>query len=383
VKKLLLCLFSYNRSLLLANAVKSIEEFLPWGDRLLIDDGSSDPGVVSLTDDIKKRRSWRCIVRDRHDKRTYGGFYNNMRLALEFALEKEYDYCFFFEDDQQLLWQKTDYREYLDHVFGSCPDAIQVQPLFFRRILSYAHSVEYIQPANAYRTERGFNTTAIWNVAVVRKHPDYQFISDHGDDLPANSAYWLRKGYRLYMQFDPTVAIMPWIPSQSVQSSRRALSEAQSQNGDYFLEPLNEAKIRFLRSRLPALPAYQEHFVQQAGTPIRPIWHQQRHNLNRFYELCRIMVDEENALGSSPAGIPVLNEWQTTKIPPLQSHLMWNPYRVGQDIPWWRKTLGRLTSHLPKWIADWRQFRMRNYLGYLTLKRRLKCEVDNLPFSKQ
>src|SRR5262249_46939972 len=162
---------------LLANAIRSIEEFFPWGDRLLVDDGSSDPASVELIAKLKKLERWTCIVRDRHHKQTYGGFYKNMRTALQFAVERDYDYCFFFQDDEEFVWHKPDYHEYVDRVFETCPDAIQLQPLFFRRLISYNDQLEYIRSANVYRSNRGFSTTAIWNLSIVRAHPDYEFIA--------------------------------------------------------------------------------------------------------------------------------------------------------------------------------------------------------------
>ena len=41
------------------------------------------------------------------------------------------------EDDEQFLWKKEDYPSYIDDVFARAPDAVQLLPLFFRRIRSY------------------------------------------------------------------------------------------------------------------------------------------------------------------------------------------------------------------------------------------------------
>jgi hypothetical protein len=364
------------------NAVRSIEHFFPWGDRLLIDDGSTDPRTRQHLEDIRRLPNWRITVMDRVAGRSYGGFYRNMRYALELALAEGYDYCFFFEDDEQLLWKKGDYPEYVEHLFRTCPDAIQVQPLFFRRIFSYSNMIEYIDGARAYRTDRGFSTTAIWNLETVRKHPDYKFACQYGDDLPANSAYWMRKGYRLYFQFDPTVAVIPWIQSNSEASSvaSRNGNAASSKSSGLIIPPLKDFEVRFLQERDPGLVAYQEYFMYQKGQGVTPIWHQQGQNMNRFYQLCRITVDEEDEIGQTPVMVSRIPMWRPTTIPPLQSHLDWRKSPAVQTASRWRTLVQTAAARLPKTVLEWRHFSIRDYLGYMKLKSRLRREIEHLPF---
>jgi hypothetical protein len=371
MKNWLLCLFTYNRFVLLQNAVRSIDRFFAPGDRLIIDDGSSDPRVRRLLVDVASRSHWKVKVMDRKAAHNYGGFYRNMNYALGYAVENGYDYCLFFEDDQQLVWKKEDYTEYVENVFATCPDAIQIQPLFARRILDYSQTTEFIRPAMAYRTDRGFNTTAIWNLALVRQHPDYHLLCDRGDDLPSNSAYWLMKHCRVYIQYDPTIAIVPWVSSQSVfyrQSSETGLAEA----AELLLNPLTQEEVHFLGTRNPQVAAYQEYFNLSPNNVARPIWHQQGQNLNRFYYLCRRIVELEDSSGQSPRRIPILDQWQPTAIPPVQSHLDWNPSAPairgrGDSLgPVWAKRIERL--------AEFVRFKFRDYIGYRILKNRLRRE---------
>jgi hypothetical protein len=379
MKKWLLCLFTYNRPDLLTNAVASVDEFFPWGDRLIVDDGSSDARSIQFIQKIQSHGRWQCKVMDRPVGRPYGGYYTNMRYALDFALAQGYDYCFFFEDDEQLLWKKDDYPEYVNHVFDVCPDAVQIQPLFLRRISSYWKSIEYVETARAYRTERGFSTTAIWNLAAVRENPDYRFIANRGDDLPANSAYWLRRGYRVYLQSDPTVAIVPWVQSHS-SGSTRVLKNGASNGGRFILAPLTPGQIRYLRERSPLVPAYQEYFTLPVNRQIQLIWHQDGQNLNRFYQLCRMIVDEEDQAGHSPLPVPVLRKWEPCRIPPLQSHLDWPA--PPQPAPMWRTVVRKIARYLPKRIIQWRHFSFRDYRGYIELSSRVRREIENLRSSQ-
>jgi glycosyltransferase involved in cell wall biosynthesis len=392
VKRILLCLFTYNRPHFLANAVRSIDEFFPWGDRLIVDDGSPDPRVAEFL--VKGLGpAWKYVQQSRVT-RNYGGFYNNMRFALEWALEGGYDYCFFFEDDEQFVWRKDDYLDHIEHLFSSCPDAIQLQPLFSRRILTYARSpetgspmIEYLADAKAYRTERGFNTTAIWNLATIRKNKDYRFLCHRGDDLPPNSAYWLSRGYRLYIEFDPTVAVIPWVASQSYFTHNFLAGHDASRDRSYILRPLSADEIAFLRHRPPELPAYQEYFNLSPENVARPIWHQKGQHMNRYYSLCRAVVELEERVGSSPVPVPVRERWAPTTIPPLASHMKslvgYPPVSSSQGTPisstWWKRVLHKhLSKKLVNRLVELRDFSIRDYLGYRALTRKLARERRRL-----
>lgn len=375
MKKILLCLFTYNRLALVKNAVHSINTFFPWGDCKVIDDGSSDPEVKKFLDKtVAEHSRWSYQIMPRTQGRMYGGYYKNMRFGLQFALEHGYDYCFFFEDDEQLVWKKDDYLEYIERVFSTCPDAIQIQPLLFRRILRYHTNVEYIRTAHAYRTERGFSTSAIWNLEAVRKNPDYKFISEYGDGLPANSGYWLSKGYRLYLQFDPTVAIIPWVTTRMLETHPPELDKT---NGNAFLlNPLTSQELNFLQKRDPSIPAYQEYFQLSKETTARPIWHQKNCRMPRYYELCRSIVKEENQFKQSPLRIPILDNWQPTTIPPVASHLTWKNTEI---IPPSRTFLGRIIPQkLKRQIRELLSYNLFDFFGYQELCRRLHGEQRTL-----
>ncbi len=379
----LLCLFTYNRPGLLANAVRSIDRFFPWGDRLVIDDGSSDPRVQAYLRRLERESQWRFVIRERVAGRNYGGYYDNMRWALERALSDGYDYCFFFEDDEQIVWRKDDYPAYVERVFSCCPDAIQLQPLFFRRIIPYAKSIEYIRTARAYRSNRGFTTTGIWNLATVRRYPDYRFICANGDDMPANSRYWMKRGYRVYFQFDPTVAILPWVRSRSESTGDREDGESAGW-GEFLLKPLDEAAIQSLQGRHPSLPAYQEYFSLSRENTAGPIWHQRGQSLHRFYSLCRQVVEEEDRAGQSPLPVPVLDSCEPTRIPPLQSHEEWNPAGVPRSGgPAWKRILPTSMRRVHATLLNRGALSPRDYVGYLRLRLRLQLEQRAIALGRE
>jgi len=379
MKRWLLCLFSYNRVELLRNAVLSIDQFFPFGDRIIVDDGSDQPGMAEFLAEVRAKPNWSVEVRSREAGRDYGGYYRNMRFALDHAVEKGYDYCFFFEDDEQFVWKKEDYPDYVDRLFTTCPDAIQLQPLFLRRILNYASFIEYIRPAGAYRTNRGFSTSAIWNLAAVRKHPDYRFICKYGDDLPSNSAYWLNKGYRLYFQGDPTVAVMPWVASRSVAGGPTQ-SGVGAAEGGLLLRPLDAGEVAYVRSHPPATPPFQEYFRLSPDNFSRPIWHQKGLNLARYRYLCRDVMEKEQAAGASPVPVRVLDQWHPTEIPPLASHLAWEGLAEKREVE--RSQARKWAMWLNGLRRGWRwlrEFSAADRLGTRALSRQLRKEQRALP----
>lgn len=384
--KILTCVFSYNRPHLLRNAIESIDRFFPWGDCIVIDDGSFDPEVAKLLQSVAQRPRWRVKAMDHPKNRWYGGLYKNMNFALKLALSEGYDYCFSFEDDEQLVWMKNDYPEYIEKFFSICPDAIQLQPLFQRRHTPYGTggAYEYIQSVGAYRTSRAFTSIGFWNLETVRAHPDYEVIyRDNESCTPVNSGYWLERGYRLYNQFDPTVAVMPWANSNSRPNTNFGDGIYRLSDGsqDLLLKPLSEAEIDFLKSRSPSLPAYQEYFDLSLENCSRPIWHAAGVAMNRYYYLCRSAIDTESDFGQSPIPIPVVPNVAESTGRPVASHLA-------------RRTTGSKTMVLPRGdrfvpkflkplrskIAQWRRFNLKDYLGYRRLKRQLVVERRGLPF---
>ena len=372
-----LYLFSYNRPSFLENAVNSINRFLPWIDCVVVDDGSDHPQMDDVLIKVAAMPNWQVKIMPRNSG-MYGGFYRNMAWALSDAVKSDYKYCYFFEDDEQVVWCPEGYREHIDNLFSKRKDAHQVQPLFFRRMKCYEDSVRYCPEVKAYRTNRGFNTTGIWNLDIVRKEADIKFFS-HGDGLPMNSANWLEKGYRIYCDELPTVAVLPWVSSNSDAS---VSSNLYITNDKLMLRPLTENEKIFLKTKPPTLVAYQEYFELSKLNSRRPIWHQNNRLLDRYFELCAQTIDTENSLGESPVRVKLYEN--DDDLTPLQSHLDFKKkyYEKQQSEPSIKISQMRLFAYehfktLVKWWRYGRQFQrisFSSYLKYRELCRRLAKE---------
>jgi hypothetical protein len=253
-------------------------------------------------------------MRSKHQSGPHGGFYRNMRRALDYAIERDYDRCIFFEDDEQFLFP-LDFDQ-VESILKQ-PDAIQANPMYLRRAFPYRGTLQRIPNLPAYRTNRGFNTTGIWNLDFVRQ-AGFQFIDTYPSGLPANSRWWLLRGFRLYQMANPVAAVVP--------PGRKRLNVVY-----------------------PGPSLYQEHIT---GTSL--VWHQPW-NRNRLYELCYQTLQGDSVLTDQ-------------SVLPLQSHLDWRP---AEPLQGWR-------SRLPRWLVNVRHFNLKHYRAYRRLEARLQQEFAEM-----
>jgi len=385
MRRILTVVFTFNRPRLLWNAVESIERHFPWGDRIVVDDGSDSTDATDLLEHIEELPNWRVEVKQRDDGVCYGGFYRNMDWALKYAAERDYDYCLFFEDDEQFVWRYDAYPEYLNKLFEVRPDCHQIQPLFMRRIHNWFGKAELIPSVRAYRTARGFTTTGIWNLDVVRKEGVPGVIFGAGDCLPHNSQLWLKKGYRLYFQVDPTVAILPWVDSQIDGASKREVMRFSNEKKP-LLNDLTLAETNWLLARDPQTLPCQEYFYLSDKNCARPIWHQKGRLLSRYFQLSAETISWENNTGLRGNWVSVEGEMA---IEPEPGHVNFraanmetiNPH--SRNVP--RNRIKRVLLSVIKLfvptridVGDVLAIRPNWLIGYLRLSARLRYEQKKI-----
>ena len=353
MSRCLACLFTFNRPALMLNAVRSIDRFLPGCDGVVFDDASDVPGATAALDRVGKEFSgWSVRVAERAQRAGLQGLYRNMADALALAVEGGYDHCLFIEDDTQLVWQKPGQFNELDTLFAACPDAIQLQPLLYRRLNDYRDTMEYVRTARAYRTIQGFNTTAFWNMKIVREHADYRVIGAHrGSNLALNSAYWLKRGYRLYADADPNMAIIPWVTSHSAGAKRATGLRAANDTEAFALQPLESDMIAALCAMPPHRLAMQEHFPLSTENCRRPVWHRRGEMMGLYYQRCHVAVKREDERGASPVPVTTVANVGNCRLGPSRSHLDWRlPAEPGK--PTSRGVLGAVSACVPRVIKS-------------------------------
>ncbi len=386
MKKWVLYLFTFNRPDLVIHAINSIEKFLPFCDYVLVDDGSFCEGSKELLDDIRSKENWRVKIMDREEG-LYGGFYKNMNWALNDAKNKEYDFCYFFEDDEQCLWLPKDYQTHIENIFAKCKDAHFIDTRFLIRLNDISlldKQYIYCNTVKAYKTNRGFNTTGIWNMDIVRKEKGNIFY-EYGDGLPYNSAIWLEKGYRMYCSGLPTVALIPWVESKIHGGSDLDKKGLISVNSKFKLKPLSDNQIKYINLYQGEKPIYQEYFdILDKNTAI-PVWHQ-KVLLWRYFQKCAAIVDSKY-FNKKPK-ISFTKDVNFT-FPPNKSHLEFKlKYDSGTLFPIQKNSIIKdfLKNNFKKQYSFYCYFRSFikinpiSIFKFFLLYRKLKEEKNNLPF---
>lgn len=384
MSRLLVCLFTFNRPALMLNAARSIDRFLPGSDGVVFDDGSWVPGSAEALEQVRRDfAGWDFRARERGTDIGLQGLYRNMADALALAVERGYEHCLFIEDDTQLVWQKPGQLNELDALFAAAPDAVQVQPLLYRRLHDYREAMEYVRSAGMYRCVSGFNTTAFWNMRVVREHPDYRVVHTHGgSNLPLNSAAWLKRGYRLYADPSPNMGIIPWVRSHSAAPWETTGMRREAVAGDgLLLRPLSPDAVKSLCDQPAIRPVTQESFDLSAENCGRPIWHRRGELMGLYYRRCREAYERETAAGDGkPLPVSAVRDVASCRLGPKRSHLDWRqPMRPATARPGMRK---RVAAFLPRWVKaaarhGLAQAKARlngDYRAYRMLRRRMREE---------
>lgn len=302
----------------------SVERCFDVGGKAIIDDASTNAETLRILNDAPGR-GW-MVLQPARDRWTpeHGGFFGNLRYAMDMAVKGNYGSCLFLEDDEQFLWRDDDLLERVGEIFDACPDASQVVPLFFRRI--HVIQAEYIESVDAYRQIRGCLTTGFWNMKKVR---------ELGFTVPAEesemSRWWLERGFRSYRDGLPTVGVLSYGKSNMPGLSNVAIARLA-------LRPWDE------------IP-YQEHYT---GGPL--VWH--RYDRTRMRELAALRMRTENTVRHFKTWMPASMEPEPSHMKPRQRAV--ETFR--SSIPW------------PRWVAPIRHFSIRNWLACWKLERLLGVE---------
>jgi len=299
--RLLKCIFSYERYALLLNLMRSMDEFFPWGDVLVIDDHSSDGRIG----DCLKRRSladptFTFHIADKPSRSSrLGGLYANMEFARQYALGRNYDLIFFLQDDIQFVWRDEQFFMKVEQLLNACGDAAFQNPLFCKRV-RYIGEFEYIQSGNAYRTCRGFTAVSIAPVSLFRDNPDFTFF----DTEQANSLFWLKRQKRAYFAADPVVC---FIPLTYASDGTPGVAADSPGPGRYYIKPLDEGMVNRLTTRDRSILPFSEDYIEPIGTCRFPHWWSAKFEA-RYYALCGRTFLQEVLAWSFPVRVKLVGD---------------------------------------------------------------------------
>lgn len=260
VSNWVICVFSYNRALLLQNLLESISRFYPELDIAVFDDNSNDTATNELLSSVKQK-GIKVMKSDADStKSKHGGLYAQMNKALSYTIEQGYDYAYFVQDDMQFLWSDTTLETRVKEVFTH-DECVMCNNSFLQKILD--EGIESRLPLIKNRLY-SFEGNGVADTGIINLQKAIQaglHFPEHSEG--GNGKYWHSKGYRLYWLPAPHLAWVPWPTTfrNKIKESRRV----------QVLRPLASYSIEKLKSN-PSY-AYLEDYTSLYGFMIKPYWY--------------------------------------------------------------------------------------------------------------
>lgn len=254
------CIFSYNRGVLLKSLIESARAMYPEFDIVVFDDGSDDKQTLDILDQLSS--SGMCTMfksgKDKNSK--HGGLYSQMNNAISYARDNGYDYAYFVQDDMQFLRRDDQLEAKLQKLFQR-DDCFMCNSSFLQKILfsGLEDRLPQIEPGIFSFHGNGVADTGIIDVnkaAVVGLN-----FPEHSES--GNGKYWYDKGFRLYWLAQPHLAWVPWPTTYRGQQK-----ELRS---DKVLLPLTAESISRLEQNNSY--AFLEDYTSTEKYMIKPYWY--------------------------------------------------------------------------------------------------------------
>lgn len=290
--KTLIVVFTYNRGDLLDNCLRSIERYGPGGDMLVIDDGSEQAGQCRVLDAWEGRDGVTIMRREHRRDARLGGLYANMQLAYDWAIEKGYELMLFDQDDQQFMWQDSEFWDRAARVFDARPQAIQFRPQFEKRLFEHDHArrFRYVPELEAWlHLKARFTAVGVFSVSRLQSI-GWRFLGSEVENHRQADAH----GMELFLPAMPTLAFVPEAPTWHNAEAR---GKEQASPREFYLKPLDDTRLDDMRRDIGRTVAYIEAYCLPWGwRALSPYAHssspanmrQYRRNLWRWFKKGRL-----------------------------------------------------------------------------------------------
>jgi hypothetical protein len=246
-----------------------MDEFFKLGDRLVVDDGSSDPRLLEYLETMESNGD--VVLRQSRNRSGHwsAGLEMAMDRAVTFALEREYDYVNFVQDDTQFVWHDPLFMAKVVEVFERFPDALQVSYHFFKKIMAtWVHGqLEYFSAENCYH----FRPYALSDLGIVplsrmRTHGLRVERSEEERNVLLRS-----QGFKRYSLHSPVLAWVPWPATHRGEASFGRILPPPKR---YYIKPLSACQIAELTVRpLAKLPCHEDYCLPWGWRCLSPYWY--------------------------------------------------------------------------------------------------------------
>jgi len=257
------CVLSYNRADYLLNCVKSTQEIFKYGDTIIVDDNSTDVSTITA---LKKLEESIPVLRPSKDlsygKTKHGHMYYNMDAALKYAIENNYTYIQFIQDDCQFVWHDELFEEKVTNIYNNEPNTSMVENLFFN--INGKENIPnetrvFKKTLTGNRNKRGYLDIGIWKVSILKST---RFSFGNGNEK-SNSLWWRKEGFVSHRLLTPSQCHVPEPPTFRYQEL--AYNSNTKSKKPFLMKILNSSQIKSLNDNALIEFPYCENYCKPWG----------------------------------------------------------------------------------------------------------------------
>lgn len=292
MKKITVCIFSFNRGRFLRNCVDSISQCVPDAEIVIFDDNSTDPDTRNY---LKEASSSCEILKPREiGNIKHGGLYHNMNAALELFSDRQL-LCFLQDDTQIVRALPSEQIDRMRGWFDADQNLAFIHPCFIRGIDQKKRPVVPLcasVPELFFRKDMGQSAGIHYSDLVVFKpsrlvDAGWQFHqSEPANNKQAKDLF----GMMAYMWF-PFAMWLPEVPAYRGKNKTLGLrlAERKKHVGFYPFRLLSESD--FARKAEPgSLPVAEDFLECLPQSPEKPWTYNPLTGLKFFKQLNNLEV---------------------------------------------------------------------------------------------
>lgn len=274
-KRLLFCVFSYNRGRFLGNCIASIEACVPDADIAVFDDDSNDEYTVQVLTKLSQRHE--VVQPGNQSSHKLGGLYGNMQSAIEYARDRSL-VCFIQDDMQVVRSLKNEEIVGLEQVFDSNPEMAFLHPCFLKGLNRARDeaTLTYDPALDAFRRRATDQSAGQYFSAILITRPSrllevgWRFRrSEPANDLQAREHF-----QTIGHLFSPFAMWLPEVPAYRGKRKTLALRLAEKWRGCGFFpyEILSEREVESLQARPKHVLPFAEDFLVCVNPDLKKPW---------------------------------------------------------------------------------------------------------------
>ena len=262
--KILNCILHYNRGDHLQNATLSTNELFKYGKTIIVDDCSNDEETLDILSDLNKSGTDVFYPSKNLDygATKHGHMYYNMDFCVQYAIDNNFEFIQFIQDDCQFVWHDSDFEARVKEIYSRFDNASMIENLFFniaaKKYLASKLTV-YKKPNCYNRANRGSTDLGLWKTKILK---EARFSFGNGNER-SNAFWWRKEGFRSYRISAPS---MCQVPEPIIFRHNKKVLDFNSAGKEKFLmKPLSKEQIEKLQSNDVLDFPYSEDYCKPWG----------------------------------------------------------------------------------------------------------------------